>query len=197
MLGINGILMGWHTTASLDQFGHVIGAAFEANLGYSILIKLGKFSDGRIGKWVDTEKLRIIPVMAENEKFNEEKFSKTLDALERRFHRLISVSNIIAIIWAVGAAVTAMIVLCITPYCAACAVAGGEALLWEFLLIGATPVGVAAFAIWHIAAIMLMRLNSREFDGLIKYTATSRAEKLAQVKDALREKLATARKAAE
>src|SRR5258707_13551416 len=68
----------WNAPASVHEFGHALGAAFEANLAYSIVIRLGNFSGATLISWVYSERMRVIPAMSETPTFDESKFTSRL-----------------------------------------------------------------------------------------------------------------------
>jgi hypothetical protein len=193
MLGTDHIHAVWSAFSDLRDFGHFLDAALDVNLGYSILLRLGNFSGKRIGAWVDREKLRVIPAMAETDSFDEAKFTSMLESVEKIFKRVIRIFNVFSISWAILAAIAIMIVLAITPYCSGCAIPGGLALRWEVFVAGATPVGLSVFIILHTCALYMMRKHSKECDVLIKYSRKTQQNKIKEIHAALQAKLAQAR----
>jgi hypothetical protein len=183
----------WARTAHYDLFGNAISAAFASDLAYPILWRLGRFSDTQISSWVDGEKLRIIPAMAENEKFDEEKFSKTLDRIEQRLGIIPKICNWIAVRWAIAAAIFSVAMLFFIPYYHDAPIMGADAFLWALGIGGATPIGVLVFYTTHWIARYQMKLNSKQFNSMIEFTKQTQQEKIAATRTALAEKLKAAR----
>jgi hypothetical protein len=176
----------------LLQFGHFLGAALAVNLGYSVLLRLGDFSGKRIGGWVDQEKVRIIPPMAETDGFNESKFTSDVDGLERKYKRRIRLGNVCTIAWALISVLVVLVLLDVAPYCS-CQIPPFGDIVMVLFLTGATPVGVILFLLFQNQARNEMSGYTKEFDGLIKYGKTNADEKIKKLQQELQERLARTR----
>src|SRR4051812_51142 len=85
--------------AHLVDFGAAIDVSFATNLAYSLLIKYGVFFEWSMGRLADSEKLRVIPALAENDQFEEAAFSSRVDSAEKVADGAIKVLRVIAFFW--------------------------------------------------------------------------------------------------
>lgn len=195
MFGVESIIGGWNNAAPLREFGHALEAAFDANLGYSFLFKLWQFNNRRIETWVDGEKLRVIPVVADNATFRSDRFIRILDGLEHTFKVLAKITNCAVVCWAIVAAIGAMLALCNIPYCSSiCMVTRSQMFLWGIFFLGALPAGFLVFCFSHLLARAVMFANSFSFRTIEKFFNPEHdAQVLEQKREALRQKLAAAR----
>src|ERR1700749_4228381 len=169
MFGLQDIFTSWSATADLKSFEHALEVSFEANLAYSFLLRLWRFSDNIIHRWRKNEELRVLPAVAENPLFNAPKFMQTLDHVQICVKWAAHVINFIAITWAVGAALLAVLLLWSIPYCEGCQVSGRHGLSLELFFLGALPAGFALFCFVLLIAMIVMKYNSFSFNGVIKY----------------------------
>lgn len=164
-------------------------AAFAVNLAYSALIAFGKFSGDSLCRWADTEKLRVIPALAEDERFNEPRFSGDIDDLEEKSLKAIKIINKIALAWALFASFFLFILLIYSAFDQNLTVSPGSNWLHFVFLSGAVPLGLLALVITHGFTRKKMKRLSSEFDALIRYSTKAPQEQVRKAKDALARKI--------
>jgi hypothetical protein len=179
--------------ALFSDFGHALGAAFEVNLSYSLLLKLDVFSAGRLARWVDFEKLRVIPPLAEDTGFNAPAFSKRLDDFEKSGRKSVFLTNVIAILWAMAAGVISLLFMMLLPFEIEYAVSQKEAVLWGIFLIGATPTGVLAWIAIQFVTWRKVKNYSASHNILIENRRNANAAHIKQTRQNLEKKLKAAR----
>lgn len=181
-------------SSPLSEFGHALAIAFEINIGYSILLRLGKFATSRIQGWVDSEKLRIIPPLAEDQGFNPGNVHKQLDAFEVSGAKWIVGCNRIAIAWALAAACASVVLLtAVLPFYSEFEISAWQALLASLALMGATPVGIIAWVIIQICVRSKMKKYAEAHNILIENRQNMNAVRIRETRQKLEKKLRTAR----
>jgi hypothetical protein len=190
---LNDVALHLTECAPLSEFGHILGVAFEINLGYSILLRLGRFATGRIQRWSDAEKLRIIPPLCEDPGFNPANVHNELNAFEKSGTWWITTANSIAIVWAIVAACLAVAILALTPYLPEVCVNIWFALFCGVFLLGATPIGVIIWILIQAIIYWRMRNYSKAHDLVIKNRQNANAARIRKTRQELEKKLKLAR----
>lgn len=155
-----------------------VEASVGVNLAYSILFKLDKFTGGLIAVWATRERVRVMAVLSENDKFNASRFQGDLAKISRRFERTSYCISSLSVLWALIAVLAAAILLVVAPFYDH-RVRGEEALYWSILFFGAVPLGLTISGIVHLFSRGFMWNNSREYNVLIKYAQPPEPPKVA------------------
>lgn len=183
----------WNRTVYLADFDGALDISFALSLAYSILLKLGNFSGSSLDIWVFKEKIRVIPPLADNDKFNSPKFERTLDKCRDRFKAFFYFVNIFFAIWAIGVAGCDAVILLLLPFHPTYEVVGRVAFEYAGFLLGPLPAGLVLWLVTHWIARWRMSSHSGVGDTLIKFAQKKPEQKLEAARSELRKKLVAER----
>jgi hypothetical protein len=186
----------WIPAAPIHEFGHFLSISFEANLAYSVVIRLGNFTGSSIFAWTEREMLRVIPALSETPLFNERTFTRELEDVRKKFRGYIEILNTVCVGWAVLAALCDACMLATMPFHPATLVGQWDVIIAAALLLGAVPVGLLGVVFLNWRARVTMRDDSKAFDKMIELLEKAPAEKVERAHDALLKRLAEQRAAA-
>lgn len=181
--------------AHAHEFGHFLGASFEANLAYSVIIKLGDFAGASIVAWTEREMLRVIPALCETKEFNERAFASELENVRDKYRGFIGRLNMVCLGWAVFAITLDVVLLGAAPFFPDTVISIWTAIMVGSVLFGAVPTGVVGVIVLIRRAQKAMREDSKAFDKMIMMLARAPAEKVEQARTALLHRLAEQRAA--
>lgn len=185
------------SVAPIREFGHFLEISFEANLAYSIVIRLGNLAGASISRWIERERIRVIPALSESTQFNEITFTNELERVRDKYQGYIRVLNMICVTWAIVAASMDVILLMLLPFHPDAQVDLIDAIEGTAILFGAVPVGIIGLLIFNHNATEAMREDSKVFDKMIDILEKAPAEKVKAARDALLKRIADERVAAQ
>lgn len=180
--------------AELSGFGAALEVSVAINFAYSVLINFGRLSGQTIGRWVDREKLRVIPAMSETKTFNLAGFVTGLDQIESKALSAFKWVNRPIIAWAILAGATSIAILVVIGIKPKIIVT--PVIVWASvaLLFGAVPIGLFGCGIIHIVTWVKMLILSYKCNAFLHLIQAAPAEKVAEAREALRKRLQDARR---
>lgn len=176
----------WEKTAPLSAFTSTLGSAFAANLFYSIVARLGRFSGRRIDIWISGQRVRVFSALAENPKFDGPAFTERGSRVRKRWRRLIWIARFLTLTWAIAASLIAIVALWLVPFYPTVQISGGNAAAIIAALYGAVPVGIVGWLLFHGGALCEMWYMGREWSGAIKLLKTETDTALNSANEVLR-----------
>lgn len=167
--------------STLDNFHVLAELIFGVNLLVTALIAFGRLAGSTVQQWVDHEKLRVIPSLAECEDFKEIDFKNELENIERSVLSIIKRVNK----YVLGAVILAVAIIIVFSFAAAFRpklIIENTRAFWFFVIVcSPVPVGFLLHILIRSYARIKMWINSREANALLRLVRPdTTAEKVAQ-----------------